>query len=123
MAGFAPPTIMSQAARLMSRQRFFNLVVTNVPGPQTPLYLMGRRMIDTFPMAPLAKNQGLCIAIMSYDGGMSFGLNGDWDVMWDIEDLAEDLRLSLAELADAAGVTLEPEPAETVPASKGVGPK
>ena len=58
MSGFAPPTVMSQAARLMSRQRFFNLVVTNVPGPQFSLYLMGRRMIEPFPMVPLAKNQG-----------------------------------------------------------------
>jgi diacylglycerol O-acyltransferase / wax synthase len=111
MAGFAPPTIMSQASRLMSRQRFFNLVVTNVPGPQFPLFLMGRRVLDPFPMVPLAKGQGLGIAIMSYDGRMNFGLNGDFDVMWDMEDLAEDLRLSLGELAEAAGVTLsEPEP-------------
>jgi diacylglycerol O-acyltransferase len=111
MTGFAPPTVMSQAARLMSRQRFFNLVVTNVPGPQFSLYLMGRRMIEPFPMVPLAKNQGLGIALMSYDGRMNFGLNGDYDVMWDIEDFAEDLGLSLAELAEAAGVKLSEQPA------------
>jgi diacylglycerol O-acyltransferase / wax synthase len=111
MSGFAPPTVMSQAARLMSRQRFFNLVVTNVPGPQFSLYLMGRRMIEPFPMVPLAKNQGLGIALMSYDGRMNFGLNGDYDVMWDIEDFAEDLELSLTELADAAGVKLSEQPA------------
>ena len=110
MSGFAPPTVMNQAARLMSRQRFFNLVVTNVPGPQMPLYLMGRRLVDPFPMVPLAKNQGLGVAIMSYDGRMNFGLNGDFDVMWDLDDLAEDLQLSLAELADAAGVELSAEP-------------
>jgi WS/DGAT/MGAT family acyltransferase len=110
MSGFAPPTVMSQAARLMSRQRFFNLVVTNVPGPQMSLYLMGRRLADPFPMVPLAKNQGLGVAIMSYDGRMNFGLNGDFDVMWDLEDLAEDLQLSLEELADAAGVSLSPAP-------------
>jgi diacylglycerol O-acyltransferase / wax synthase len=110
MAGFAPPTVMSQAARLMSRQRFFNLVVTNVPGPQFPLYFLGRRMVECFPMVPLAKNQGLGIAIMSYDGHMNFGLNGDYEVMWDIEDVAEDLGLSLAELAEAADVRLEVEP-------------
>ena len=94
MSGFAPPTVMSQAARLMSRQRFFNLVVTNVPGPQFDLYLMGRRMVEPFPMVPLARNQGVGIAIMSYNGRMNFGLNGDFDVMWDIEDLAEDLASS-----------------------------
>jgi diacylglycerol O-acyltransferase / wax synthase len=110
MAGFAPPTVMSQAARLMSRQRFFNLVVTNVPGPQFSLYFLGRRMVESFPMVPLVKNQGLGIAIMSYDGHMNFGLNGDYEVMWDIEDVAEDLGHSLGELAEAAGVTLEVEP-------------
>src|SRR5919202_6415002 len=66
LSGFAPPTIMGQASRLMSRQRFFNLVVTNVPGPQFPLYLMGREMLETFPMVPLAKNQALGIALLSY---------------------------------------------------------
>ncbi|MEX1142349.1 MAG: wax ester/triacylglycerol synthase family O-acyltransferase [Thermoleophilaceae bacterium] len=104
LSGFAPPTIMGQAARLMSRQRFFNLVITNVPGPQIPLYLLGRRLLDPFPLVPLAKNQGLGIAIMSYDGRMDFGLVGDYDVMDDIEDLATDLRDSLAELAEGAGV-------------------
>ena len=58
LSGFAPPTIMGQASRLMARQRFFNLVVTNVPGPQFPLYLLGRRMLDPFPMVPLAQEPG-----------------------------------------------------------------
>src|SRR3989337_641771 len=100
LTGFAPPTIMGQAARLMSRQRFFNLVITNVPGPQIPLYLMGRRALDPFPLVPLAKNRGLGIAIMSYNGRMDFGLVGDYDVMYDLDKLAEDLQESLAELAE-----------------------
>jgi diacylglycerol O-acyltransferase / wax synthase len=110
MSGFAPPTIMGQAARLMSRQRFFNLVITNVPGPQIPLYLLGRRAIDPFPLVPLAKNQGVGIAIMSYDGRMDFGLVGDYDVMHDLDDLAVDLHESLAELAAAAGRELTSPP-------------
>jgi diacylglycerol O-acyltransferase / wax synthase len=110
LTGFAPPTVMGHAARLISRQRFFNLVVTNVPGPQFPLYLMGREAIDPFPMVPLAKNQGLGIAIMSYNGRMNFGLVGDYDVMYDIDDLAIDLYESLAELAEAAGVELSTAP-------------
>ncbi|HEX2160694.1 MAG TPA: wax ester/triacylglycerol synthase family O-acyltransferase [Thermoleophilaceae bacterium] len=110
MSGFAPPTIMGQAARLMSRQRFFNLVITNVPGPQIPLYLLGRRALDPFPLVPLAKNQGVGIAIMSYDGRMDFGLVGDYDVMYDLDDLARDLHESLAELAEAAGRTLSSPP-------------
>ena len=103
LADFAPPTIAGQAARLQARQRFFNLVVTNVPGPQFPLYLMGRRMERVFPMVPLAKNQGVCVGIMSYDGQVNFGLIGDYDGMPDLDDLARDLEASIAELLDAAG--------------------
>jgi diacylglycerol O-acyltransferase / wax synthase len=119
LSGFAPPTIMGQAARLMSRQRFFNLVVTNVPGPQFPLYLIGREMIDPFPMVPLAKGQGLGIALLSYNGRINFGLVGDYDLLWDLDALAEDIRASLAELADAAGIelTAERDPARTAVAT------
>ena len=102
LAGFAPQTILSQAARLVPRQRFFNLVVTNVPGPQVPLYLLGSRLLDIFPMVPLAENQALGIAVMSYDGRLDFGLNGDWDAMADLELLAEDLSAALDELEQAA---------------------
>jgi diacylglycerol O-acyltransferase len=107
LADFAPPTIMSQAARLQSRQRFFNLVVTNVPGPQVPLYFLGRPLRAFYPVVPLAHNQALGIAIMSYDGRLAFGLLGDYDAMPDLEALADDLRGAIAELSRAAGV---PEP-------------
>ena len=103
LADFAPPTVAGQAARLQARQRFFNLVVTNVPGPQFPLYLMGGRMERVFPMVPLAKNQGICVGIMSYDGQVNFGLIGDYDGMPDLDDLAKDLETSIAELIEAAG--------------------
>jgi diacylglycerol O-acyltransferase len=103
LADFAPPTVAGQAARLQSRQRFFNLVVTNIPGPQFPLYLMGRRMERVFPMVPLAKNQGVCIGIMSYDGQVNFGLIGDYDGMPDLEDLARELEDSIGDLIEAAG--------------------
>jgi WS/DGAT/MGAT family acyltransferase len=106
LAGFAPPNIMSQASRVVARQRMFNLVVTNVPGPQFPLYMMGRQLEGLFPMVPLAPNQALGIAIMSYNGTINFGLVGDYDLMSDLDELAEDLHASLAELADAAGVKL-----------------
>jgi diacylglycerol O-acyltransferase / wax synthase len=103
LTGFAPPTIMAQAARLSARQRMFNLVVTNVPGPQFPLYMLGRRLQRMFPMVPLAANQALGIAIMSYDGQLNFGLNADYDALPDIEVLAQDLTDSIAELVRAAG--------------------
>ena len=99
LSGFAPPTIMGQASRLMSRQRFFNLVVTNVPGPQFPLYLLGRRMLDPFPMVPLASGQGVGVALLSYNGRINFGLVGDFDLLWDLDDLA----LDMADVAGRAG--------------------
>jgi WS/DGAT/MGAT family acyltransferase len=113
LSGFAPTTVMAQASRVMARQRFFNLVITNVPGPQIPLYLAGRRMTDPFPMVPLAKNQALGVALLSYAGRINFGLVGDYDLMWDLDDFADDVRESLAELAAEAKVelTVEPEPA------------
>jgi diacylglycerol O-acyltransferase / wax synthase len=104
LSGFAPPTLMAQGSRLVSTERFFNLVVTNVPGPQFPLYLMGRELREINPMVPLAKGQALGIAIMSYNGRMNFGLLGDWDAMGDLDAFAADLDASLEELASAAGV-------------------
>ncbi|HEY1833601.1 MAG TPA: wax ester/triacylglycerol synthase family O-acyltransferase, partial [Solirubrobacteraceae bacterium] len=68
LAGFAPPTILSQAARLQARQQYFNLVVTNVPGPQFPLFLLGRELHGLYPVVPLAARQALGIAVMSYNG-------------------------------------------------------
>jgi diacylglycerol O-acyltransferase / wax synthase len=116
LSGFAPYTVMGQASRLMSRQRFFNVVITNVPGPQIPLYLAGRRMIDPFPMVPLAKNQALGVALLSYAGRINFGLVGDYDAMWDLDDFANGVQESLAELAAEAGVelTVAPDPVEAV---------
>jgi WS/DGAT/MGAT family acyltransferase len=113
LTGFAPPNIMSQAARVVARQRMFNLVVTNVPGPQFPLYMMGRQLEGLFPMVPLAPNQALGIAIMSYNGTINFGLVGDFDLMSDLDELADDLHASLSELADAAGVKLSSAPRRT----------
>ncbi|HWX88021.1 MAG TPA: wax ester/triacylglycerol synthase family O-acyltransferase [Solirubrobacteraceae bacterium] len=104
LAGFAPPTILSQAARLQARQRFFNLVVTNVPGPQFPLYLLGRRMKALYPVVPLARRQALGIAVMSYDGHLGFGLLADYDALPELETLARELERSIAALAKAAGV-------------------
>ena len=104
LSGFAPPTVLAQAARLQSRQRFFNLVVTNVPGPQMPLYVLGRQLLDVFPLAPLAKRQAVCIAVMSYNGEMNFGLLGDYDAMADLNLLARGISASISELRVAAGL-------------------
>ena len=104
LADFAPPTILGQAGRLQSRQRFFNMVVTNVPGPQFPLYLLGRELEAVYPMVPLAKRQAVCFGIMSYNGRVHFGLIGDYDAMGDLDSLARDLDASLTELRELAPV-------------------
>ena len=115
LTGFAPPTIMAQAARLQARQRLFNLVVTNVPGPQFPLYMLSRQLEAMYPMVPLAENQALGIAIMSYNGQLNFGLNADYDAIGDLEALADELRASIEELAAAAGRGPGPDPADGAP--------
>jgi len=103
LSGFAPPTIMAQAARLQARQRLFNLVVTNVPGPQHPLYVMGRELRALYPMVPLAENTALGIAIMSYNGQLNFGLTADFDALADLDTLSDELLSALEELVAAAG--------------------
>jgi len=102
MQALAPPTILAQASRLNFSTRLFNLLVTNVPGPQFPLYVLGRRLEDLFPVAFLPKRHALAVAIMSYDGGMDFGLLGDYDAMPDLEQLGDMFVASLDELLAAA---------------------
>ncbi|MGZ6644064.1 MAG: WS/DGAT domain-containing protein, partial [Solirubrobacteraceae bacterium] len=99
---FAPPTILAQASRLNFSTRLFNLIVTNIPGPQFPLYVRGRELLDVFPIAFLPKDHALAIAIMSYNGHMNFGLLGDFDALPDIDTVAEGIDASLAELVALA---------------------
>ena len=100
LVGLATPTLHSMSARLTSSMssRVFNVVVTNVPGPQFPLYAMGARMRDMYPVVPLAKGQAVSIGITSYDGGIFYGLNADRDAMGDVDVLADAIGASLAEL-------------------------
>lgn len=102
LGGFAPPNLMAQGTRQVTSARLFNLTVTNVPGPQFPLYLLGRELREIFPMVPLAPEHGLGIAIMSYNGTLNFGLVGDYDILHDLDDLADDLSASIGELFNAA---------------------
>ena len=99
---FAPPTVLAQASRLNFSTRLFNLIVTNIPGPQIPLYVQGREMQTVFPIAFLPKDHALAIAIMSYNGQMNFGLLGDYDAMPDIGVVGEAIQSSLAELMTLA---------------------
>ncbi len=99
---FAPPTILAQASRLNFSTRLFNLIVTNVPGPQFPLYVLGRKMLEAYPVAFLPQHHALAIAIMSYNGQMNFGLLGDLDALDDIDVLGESIAAELAELVELA---------------------
>ena len=100
---FAPPTLLAQASRLNFSTRLFNLLVTNVPGPQIPLYVLGRELEEVFPVAFLPQNHALAIAIMSYNGKIGFGLLADYDSMEDINLLGDGINEALEELLAAAG--------------------
>ncbi len=105
---FAPPTIFAQASRLHFSTRMYNLLTTNVPGPQIPLYILGREMVELVPVAFLAPDQRLAIAMMSYNGWAALSMLGDYDAMPDLEDLvgyAVDELAILLEAARAAPVT------------------
>jgi hypothetical protein len=102
MQQFAPPTVLAQASRLNFSTRLFNMLVTNVPGPQFPLYVQGREMTSIFPIAFLPKDHALAIAIMSYNGQMNFGLLGDYDAMPDLDAFGEAIEAALAELVSLA---------------------
>ncbi len=103
LSGFAPPTLHALGARAASglSRRLFNLVVTNVPGPQVPLYAAGARMLEVFPVVPLARGQGLAIGLTSYDGTVYFGLNADRDSVSDVDVLADLIEQEVADLVDA----------------------
>jgi WS/DGAT/MGAT family acyltransferase len=114
---FAPPTLLAQAARINFSTRLFNLVVTNVPGPQMPLYVLGRELEDIFPVGFLPPEQALFVAIMSYNGGVNFGLLADFDAIDDVAEIAQGIEDSIAELAEAAQVAeRESRAAEKAPA-------
>jgi diacylglycerol O-acyltransferase len=105
----APPTILAQASRLQFSTRLFNLLVTNIPGPQFPLYVLGRQLEDLFPLAFLPQNHALAVAIMSYNGGLDYGLLADYDALPDIEVIAEGIDAALRELLDAVNPAPAPK--------------
>jgi diacylglycerol O-acyltransferase / wax synthase len=108
---FAPPTILAQASRLNFSTRLFNLLVTNVPGPQFPLYVLGREMLEAYPVAFLPQHHALAIAIMSYNGQMNFGLLGDFDALPDIDSIGDSIAEELATLVSLAREAVVTAPA------------
>jgi diacylglycerol O-acyltransferase / wax synthase len=99
---FAPPTLLAQASRINFSTRLFNLIVTNVPGPQIPLYVLGRELEEVFPVAFLPQDHVLAVAIMSYNGRIGFGLLADFDTVDDVDVIAQGIDDSLADLEAAA---------------------
>lgn len=95
---------LAAAVRLISRSKAFNVVVTNVPGPPVPFYLLDAQMVAGYPHVPLFQNQGLGIALLSYGGRFSYGLVGEWDLLPDIERLGVAIEAAYGELRAAAGV-------------------
>ena len=105
MGGFAPAMFLSLGARMSMRmpQRNLNTVTTNVPGPQHPMYLAGRRLLEVFPYVPLGNNIRVGLAIYSYDGGLNYGVTGDYDTAPDIGVLAAGIEAGMDELLTLAG--------------------
>jgi diacylglycerol O-acyltransferase / wax synthase len=118
----APPTVLAQASRLNFSTRLFNLIVTNIPGPQFPLYVLGRELKDLLPVAFLPEHHALAIAIMSYNGGIDYGLLGDFDALPDIEVIATGIDASLQALLDAARGETAPRPANRPAVTEHNGP-
>jgi WS/DGAT/MGAT family acyltransferase len=111
VADWTPSTLLSLGARNMTRLLPFNMVVTNVPGPQVPLYFMGARLVDAFPNVPLTDNLGLGIALFSYDGRICWGFNGDYDLVPDLDRFVEAVEASFRDLQQAAGIEVRsPKP-------------
>jgi len=106
LGGFAPPTMHALGARLggVVSRRLYNVVITNVPGPQTPLYAAGARMVSTYPVTPLGRGQALSIGLTSYDGGVYYGLYADRDAMPDADVLGRGVVDALHELLEAPRV-------------------
>jgi len=102
LGAYAPPALHAMAARLVSRGRWFNLVVSNVPAPQMALYLAGARLVANHPAMPLGEHGGLSIACSSLGGTMAFGLTADWDAVKDIDVLARGIEDGVDELDRAA---------------------
>jgi WS/DGAT/MGAT family acyltransferase len=98
----AGPLVFALGVRLTSRLAPYNLIVTNVPGPQFALYLLGARLLAAYPLVPLFENQGVAVALCSYLGRLFVGLNADWDLVPDLDQLAADMRASFEELREAA---------------------
>jgi WS/DGAT/MGAT family acyltransferase len=104
LSEYAAPTMLGLAARAAHAQRFANLMITNIPGPQVPLYCLGARMLEVYPVVPLSRNLTLNVAILSYCGQLHFGLVGDGAAGRDLEVVAGGIEDAFAELGALAAL-------------------
>ncbi len=98
----APATLVALGARLAANARPFNMTVTNVPGPQFPLYLLDAKVERTYPLVPLWQSHGVGVALFSYAGSVDWGLNGDFGLMYDLDKFGAALEEGFRELLKAA---------------------
>jgi hypothetical protein len=101
-AEWTTANLLNLAVRFINRSGQYNLIVTNVPGPPVPFYLLGSRMLSVYPHVPLFENQGLGVALLSYAGNLYWGVTGDWDQVPDLHHFSKALAESFSELCDAA---------------------
>ena len=105
----APATLVSMASRLATGVRPFNMTVTNVPGPQFPLYMLGARMLESYALVPLWQSHGVGIALFSYAGVVHWGFNADYDIVPDLDEFADAMRFAFEELYSAAADAEKPK--------------
>jgi diacylglycerol O-acyltransferase len=102
LAELVPSRLFAAVTRFAVRHQPTNLVVTNVPGSRVPVYMLGARMLAVYPVVPLAQDQGLGVALLSYDSGLHWGFNADWDAFPDQHDFAEEIQAQFELLRKAA---------------------
>jgi hypothetical protein len=112
-------TLLVEFSRLAARVQPFNVVVTNVPGPTFPVYILGARMLACYPLVPLFRDQGIGVALFSYAGRLHWGVNADWDVAPDVHDLVEAIAIEFEALRAAAGRVEPPAAAAAHGAANG----
>jgi hypothetical protein len=119
VAEWMSTTLLSVGTRNISRLLPFNMVVTNVPGPQFPLYMVGAKMLEVFPHVPIIDQLGMGVALLSYNGKIFWGFNADYDLVPDLWRFIEDIRSSFEELLKLS--TIAPEASDRAPRSEGPG--
>ena len=115
IAEWTVPTVLVQAVKLGIRSRPYNLTVTNVPGPQIPLYFLGCEMKTTFPVVPLFENVALVVGLFSYNGGLFWGFTADWESVPDLHDFVTAVEESFRELQQCAAETTARQERKTRP--------